>query len=207
MHRRYSIRDGTNGLEEAALVGEDVLHVPVERGGHAHEAHGLGRGGGVEHNDVVALFAPVLVDVHHGAEFFHAGQDGEFLGLYAADTGGAEQGDDPGGDLFPVALDFLLDVELEDGEAVGDGEGVGGLRVEQVGLEVEGIGQAVRRVDAHHQRSAAHLRQLDAGRRSQAGLSHASLAAIEEDPHTLIVEGCAGWGRRFHLPAQISPTL
>ena len=39
---------------------------------------------------VVALLAAELVHVHHGAELFHAGQDGEFFGLDVADAGGAQ---------------------------------------------------------------------------------------------------------------------
>jgi len=63
-----------------------VLHVPIQRRRHADEAHGLCGRGSIEHDYVIALFAAVLVHIHHGAQLFHAGQDGEFFGLNAADS-------------------------------------------------------------------------------------------------------------------------
>jgi hypothetical protein len=91
-----------------------VLHVPVERGWHADEAHGFCGRGGIEHDDVVAFLTTVLIDVHHGAELFHSGQNGEFLGLHTTDACGAQQGAHVGRDFLPMALDLFLDVQLLD---------------------------------------------------------------------------------------------
>jgi hypothetical protein len=44
----------------------------------------------------------------------------------------------------------------------------------------------MRRVDAHHQRSIAQARKLQAGSRGKTGLSHASFAAEEKDAHTTL---------------------
>ena len=181
--RRHAIGERPHGLEDAALEGEDVLHVPLERGRHADEAHGFGGRGAIEHDDVVAVLAAELVDVHHGAQLFHAGEDGEFLGLDVADAGGAQHGDDVGGDLAPVALDLLLDIDFVDGEVVVDGVGVAGLAVEEVGFEVEGVGQAVGGIDAHDQRAIAEARELQAGGGGETGFPDASFAAEEKDAH------------------------
>ena len=74
----------------------------------------------IEHDHVITAFAPELVDVHHGAQLFHAGQDGQFFRFDVADAGGAQDGNHVGGDLAPVPLDLLLDVHFMDGQAVGD---------------------------------------------------------------------------------------
>jgi hypothetical protein len=183
LHRRNPIGQRPHGFQHGALEGEDVLHVPIERGGHADEAHGFGGGRAVEHDDVVALLAPELVDPHHGAELFHAGQDGQFLGFHVADAGGAQHGNHVGGNFAPVPLDLLLDVDFVDGQLVGDGVRVAGLLMEQAGFEVEGIGQAVRGVHAHDEGAIAEARQLHAGGRSQAGLADAAFAAEQQDAH------------------------
>src|SRR5579864_7722853 len=73
-------------------------------------------GSAVENDDLVTILAPELIDIHHGAQFFHAGQDGQLFGFDIADAGGAKDRDDVGGDFAPVAFDFLLDVDLLDGE-------------------------------------------------------------------------------------------
>ena len=62
-----------------------------------------------------------------------------------------------------MALDFLLDVDLVDGQLLVDRIGVAGLAVEEAGFEVEGVGQAVRRIDAHDQGAIAEAREF-AGR-------------------------------------------
>ncbi len=174
-------------FQDSALEREDVLHVPFERGRHADEAHGFGGGRAIEHDDVVALFAAELVDVHHGAQLFHAGQDGQFLGLHVADAGGAQHRDHVGRNLAPVALDLLLDIDFMDGELVVDGVRVAGLAVKEAGFEIEGVGQAVRRIDAHDQRAVAQPRKLQAGGRGKTGFPHASFAAEEKDAHVFIV--------------------
>ena len=95
-----------------------MLHVPVERGGHADEAHGLSGRRGIEDNHVVTLLAPVLIDVHHRAELFHAGEDRKFLGLHAADAGSAQYRSYVGRDFLPMTLDLFLDIELLDPEPI-----------------------------------------------------------------------------------------
>ena len=65
-----------------------------------------------------------------------------------------------------------------------DGIGVAGLAVEQAGFEVEGVGQAVRRIDAHHQGPVTQARKLQAGGGGKTGLPHASFAAEQKDAHT-----------------------
>src|SRR5581483_5836990 len=106
---RHAIGQGADGLQDAALEGEDVLHVPLQRGRHADEAHGFGSGGAIQHDHVVDALAAELIDVHHRAQFFHAGQDGQLLGLDVVDAGGAEHAGDVGGNFAPVPLDLFLD--------------------------------------------------------------------------------------------------
>ena len=166
-----------------------MLHVPFERGGHADEAHGFGGGRAIEHDHLVALLAPVLIHVHHGAELFHAGKDRQLFGLHVADAGGSQHGDDVGRDLAPVPLDFLLDVDLLDGEVIVDGQRIVGAVLEQAGFEIEGVGQAVCGIDAHHERAVAEAGELETGGRGNAGLAHASFAAEEQDAHASILTG------------------
>src|SRR5439155_1351196 len=83
--------------------------------------------------------------VHHCAELFHAGEDGQLLGFHVADAGGAQNGNHVGGDFAPVPLDLLLDIDFVDGEVVVDLQRVAGLGVEEAGFQVEGVGKAVRR--------------------------------------------------------------
>lgn len=178
-----AVGEGADGFKDAALEGEDVLHVPVEGGGHGDEAEGFGGGGAVEDDDVVAaVFAP-LVDVHHGGEFFHAGEDGHFLGFDVVEAGGFEDAGDVAGDLLPVAFDFLLDVDFVDVEVGGDFAGVGGGGVEEAGFEVEGVGEGVGGVDAHDEGAVAELGEADAGSGGEAGFADTAFAAEEEDTH------------------------
>ena len=197
---RDAIGDGAHGFQQIPLKRKNVLHVPIERGGHADEAEGFGGGSGVEDDDVVALLAAVLVDVHHGAELFHAGKDGEFFGFDSADAGSAQYGADVGGDFLPVALDLFLNIELEDGEAIIDGERVGSFVVEELGIEVEGIGEAVGRVNAHHQGAVTEGGEFYAGRRGEAGLADAAFAAEEKNPHRGIISPMTV----FPLPLRIA---
>ena len=186
---------GRTAFSRSALEREDVLHVPLERGRHADEAHGFGGGRAIEHNHVVALLAPELVHVHHGAQLFHARQDRQFLGLDVADAGGAQHGDDVSRDLPPVPLDLFLDIDFVDGRGSrrwGSGSPV--FAVEQAGFEIEGIGEAVSRVDAHHQRAMAQMRQTKAGGGGEAGLADAAFTAEQKDAHnTMVVGGTVHW--------------
>ena len=61
------------------------------------------------------------------------------------------------------------------------------LRVEEVGFEIEGIAQAVRRIDAHHQRAVAEFGELDAGGGGQTGLADAAFSAEEQNAHNSII--------------------
>ena len=183
LHGRDSIGDRPHRFYDSALEGKDMLHVPLERGRHAHEAHRFGSGGAIEHDHVVALFAAKLVDVHEGAKLFHAREDGELLGLHVANAGGAQYGNHVGGDFAPVPLDLLLDIDFVDGEVVVNLQRVAGLGIEEAGLEVKGIGQAVRRIDAHHQGSIAELGKLQSGSSGQTRLTDTPLAAEKQDAH------------------------
>ena len=71
------------------------------------------------------------------------------------------------------------------------GSGSLALVLEQAGFEIEGIGQAVGRIDAHHQRAIAEARELQAGGGGEAGLAHASFAAEEQDAHDSSVQNPA----------------
>jgi hypothetical protein len=166
-----------------------MFHVPLERGRHTDEAQGFRRGRAIQHDDVVSAFAAELVDIHHGSQLFHAGQDGQLLGLDVADPGGAQYRGDVGGDLAPVPFDFFLDIDFVDGQPLVDAVRVAGLAVEQFGFEVERVGEAVRRIHAHHQRAVSQPRKLQAGGRGETGLAHASFAAKEKDAHSSIVAG------------------
>ena len=186
-HRRNPIRHRPHGFEYSALEREDVLHVPFERGRHADEAHGFGGRRAIQHDHLVMPLAPVLIHVHHGAQLFHARQDGQLFGLHVADAGGAQHRDDVSGNLAPMPLDLLLDIDFLDGEAVVDGQRIVGSVLEQAGFQIEGVGQAVGRIDAHHQSAVAEPRKLQTGGRGNAGLAHASFAAEEQDAHALIL--------------------
>jgi hypothetical protein len=153
-----------------------VLHVPVERGRHAYESHGFSGGRAIQHNDVVTLLAPKLVDVHHRAELFHTRQNGQFLGFHIADPRGAQHGNHVRGDLAPVPLNLSLDVHFMDRQLFIDLIRIPGLVVEETGLEIERIRQAVGRVHAHHQRAMAQLGQLQPGCGGQTGLAHPTLS-------------------------------
>src|SRR5260370_38845713 len=113
-----------------------MFHIPYERGRHADEAHRFGGGRAVENDHVVAPLAAELVDVHHGAQLFHTWKNGELFGLDVADASGAQHGDHVGGDFAPVPLDFPLDVDFVDGEALVDRIRISGAGVEQAGLEI-----------------------------------------------------------------------
>ena len=58
--------------------------------------------------------------------------------------------------------------------------------MEQRSFEIEGIGQAVRRVDAHHQRAMPAFSEFEPGRRGDAGLSDAAFAAEKKNAHVLL---------------------
>src|ERR1035441_1901506 len=66
----------------------------------------LRAGIGLNHDGVLIFHPPVLIDIHHGAQLFHAGQNGEFFRLDTADARGAQHGAYIGGDFLPVALDL-----------------------------------------------------------------------------------------------------
>jgi hypothetical protein len=76
-----------------------------------------------------------------------------------------------------VTPDLSLNVQFEDGKTVLNRQGVRRLPVEQVSIEVEGIGQAVRRVDAHHHRAIVQFCQLHTGGSRQAGFAHPAFSA------------------------------
>ena len=111
-----------------------MLHVPIECRWHTDKAHRFGSRRGIEHNDVVALFAAILVYVHHGAQFFHAGQDRKFLCLHTADASGAQHRCDIRGNFLPMALDFFLDVEFLDPKPIGDLQRIRSLQVKEFGV-------------------------------------------------------------------------
>ena len=75
-----------------------------------------------------------------------------------------------------MALDLFLNIELENRKPVVDRQRIRRLDMEEVVFQVEGIRQAVRRIDAHHQRAVVELGKFYAGRRGQARLAHAALA-------------------------------
>src|SRR6185369_5612263 len=52
--------------------------------------------------------------------------------------------------------------------------------------EVERIGKTVGGIDAHHQRARSELGQLHAGGGREAGLAHASFAAIKQNSHAVV---------------------
>ena len=87
-----------------------------------------------------------------------------------------------------MPLDLLLDVDLLDGEVLVDGQRIVGSGLEQAGFQIEGVGQAVGRIDAHDERAIAEARKLQTGGRGNTGLAHASFAAEEQDAHDTIVD-------------------
>lgn len=115
-------------------------------------------------------------------------QDGEFLGLYTADSRRTQYRTDIRGDLLPVTLHLLLNVQFQDREPVTDGQGIRGCGVEQISAQIEGVRQTMRWVNAHHQRAVTKLGKPYARGSCQAGLPHAALTTEEENPHVVIVE-------------------
>src|SRR5262245_36418032 len=84
---------------------------------------------------------------------------------------------------MPVAFDFHLDVHLMNPQPVRDLAWVGGFGIEQAGVEVERVGQRMRRVHAHDESAIAQLREANTGRCRQTGLAYATFAAEKEDTH------------------------
>ena len=64
--------------------------------------------------------------------------------------------------------------------------------MKELGIEVEGIGQAVRGVNAHHQRPVPERGEFHAGGRGEAGLADAAFAAEEKNPHGDIISPYRG---------------
>ena len=59
--------------------------------------------------------------------------------------------------------------------------------MEQVAVEVEAIGQAMRRINAHHQCTVPELRQPDASSGSEARFPHSPFAREQENSHANII--------------------
>jgi len=177
--RRDAVEHGARGFKQAALETEDVFHVPIERGGKADEAQRFGSGRAIENDDVEIARLAVLIDIHHGAEFFHAGEDGHFLGFDAGEAGGAQDAGDVAGNILPVALEFVIDVDLLEREVVGDFDGIESGAVEEGVFEVEGIGKAVSGVNAHNEGPLALGGQVDSGGASNTGFAHTAFATEE----------------------------
>src|SRR5258708_38898641 len=59
--------------------------------------------------------------------------------------------------------------------------------MKEIGLQIEGVSQAVCRVDAHDQRPVVERGKFDAGGGGQAGLPCPALAREHEDSHILII--------------------
>jgi hypothetical protein len=70
-----------------------------------------------------------------------------------------------------VPLDLALYVDFVDFQSFVDPEGIGGLAVEQIGRKIEGVREAVRGIDAHHEGSVSHL-----GKPNSCCGGHAALA-------------------------------
>src|ERR1039458_4614502 len=105
----------------------------------------------------------------------------------------------PRSTLFPYTTLFRSDIDLVDGQFPVNGVGVACLFVEEVGFQVERVGQAVRRIDTHHQRAIAQTRQVQPGRGRKTAFSDASFAAEEKDAHASILP-------RGKLPAGMPTT-
>src|SRR5205823_9228393 len=94
---------------------------------------------------------------------------------------------DVGRYLAPVPLDFFLDVDFVDGKLLGDRKRVAGFGVEEPDVEIERVGEAVGRVDAHDEGPVPQFRKLEPSSGRQTRLPYAALAAEEQDAHNLIV--------------------
>ena len=164
-------------LQDAPLHREDMLCIPFERGRQAHETKGLGCGRAIEHDDIELLLSPILIDVHHRAQLFHARGDGHLLGFHFAQAGSPRHGSDVAGNPAPMPLDLSLDVHFLNPEILVDGRRVSGGAVKQRAFEIERIAQAVSRIHAHHQSLAAEFREPHSGGCRDAGLADAALAA------------------------------
>lgn len=64
--------------------------IPLQGRREAHETEGFGGGSAIEHDDIELLFCPVLIDVHHGAQFFHAWEDGHLFRFHIAQARSSE---------------------------------------------------------------------------------------------------------------------
>jgi len=84
---------------------------------------------------------------------------------------------------MPILLNLSLDIYFVDPKAFGDAKGLCGSAIKQAGFQVEGIGEGVRRVHAHHHCAVTQLRQARARCRRQTRFAHAAFAAEQKDPH------------------------
>ena len=86
-----------------------------------------------------------------------------------------------------MPFDLELDIDFVNGKVVVDGVRIAGFGVEQAGFQIECVGQAVGRIDAHHQRAIAELRKLEPGSGRQTRFPYAALAAEEQNAHDSIL--------------------
>jgi hypothetical protein len=82
-----------------------------------------------------------------------------------------------------VALKFVIDVHFLQEEAVGHFDGIESCAMEKGVFQIEGIGEAVGRIDAHNEGLLAVFGQMHAGGSRYAGFADAALAAKKENSH------------------------
>src|SRR5208283_904103 len=99
-----------------------------------------------------------------------------------------------------MALDLFLDVQLLDRKPIIDRHRIRGLNMEEVGVQIEGISEAVCRIDTHHQGATVQFRQFQASRGGQAGFPHATFSAKQQNPHDCFTPALIG-NKGFHYTA------
>ena len=87
----YSFGYGASDFDQGPLHLEDLAHIPFQRGGDTDETQGFPGGGAVQDNDLEFFMLHILVDIKEQADFFHARQNGQFLGQYFIQPGGIQQ--------------------------------------------------------------------------------------------------------------------
>jgi hypothetical protein len=86
-----------------------------------------------------------------------------------------------------MPLDFLLDIHFVDRQPLVNPVGVAGLSVEEPGVYVERVRQAVGWIHAHHQRAISKPGELKSCCRGNTGLPYAPFAAKKKDAHNPIL--------------------
>ena len=167
---------GPRRADHPALPGEDLLDPPLGDVGEAEQPQRLPGRGAVDDQGVEAPALGVALDLKQREELVHAGRDGQLLGADLLDPAARQELRHPVLNRGPVGLHLELGPHLLPPEM---GAGRGRLRPQ---LDLERVGEAVRRVGRDHHRAQSGPRAPPRGCGGDAGLAYAALARVEDRP-------------------------